>query len=131
MVLSNNIEGSLDIENYFTLKPFFEQPCIVNRVYPANCGNTKEQKSFTYSMFQAGRGGGYADYNSLSPALPGGGGHLTTAIFSVASVKHWKKKLITITPELNRSGFSFRALNPQRQNTLRYSFWYRGRTFRL
>lgn len=27
-------------------------------------------------------GGGYANYNSLSPALPGGGGNLATAIFS-------------------------------------------------
>ena len=30
-------------------------------------------------------GGGYADYNSLSPALPGTGGHLTTVTFSVIS----------------------------------------------
>lgn len=28
-------------------------------------------------------GGGYADYNSLSPALPGCGGHLTTVSFSM------------------------------------------------
>ncbi|CAM7963304.1 hypothetical protein MOMOMMO210B_17120 [Morganella morganii] len=28
-------------------------------------------------------GGGYAVYNSLSPALPGCGGHLTTVSFSM------------------------------------------------
>ncbi|HCR3333785.1 TPA: hypothetical protein ON523_003553 [Morganella morganii] len=54
-----------------------------SRVSPANCGQRREHERTEkfYVQYVSGRtGGGYADYNSLSPALPGGGGHLTTAL---------------------------------------------------